>query len=129
MGEFSKPTLLNRLRGLFSKRKKVSLTQKYIVEITDSALSVTDPDENTRSIALNKIISIITETNDSGPWGEDVWFIIAGAGADEICVYPLGAENEDAALAYFSTLPGFTLKGMNSTANQQFVCWTKSGDD
>jgi len=123
--KLSKPTLFNHLRGLFSKRKKVSLTQKYTVELTSNTLSVTDPKNKIQSIPLNQITTITVETNDGGPWGMDVWFIVAGQGADQICVYPMGATNEDEALDYFLKLPGFELKGMDSTTNEQFICWAK----
>ena len=119
-GNISKPR-----RAKCAASTKQRLKTEYIVEITDGALTVTDPKDDTHSIGLDKITSIITQTNDSGPWGEDVWFIITGEDADEICVYPLGATNEEAALAYFSSLPGFELKGMDSTTNEQFICWAK----
>jgi len=99
---------------------------QYQVNVTDESFSVTNPDGKSSSVALAKITSIIVETNDSGPWGMDVWFIVMGGKDGEFCTYPMRATNDSVALDYFSSLPGFKLKGMDSTANAQFVCWQKT---
>jgi len=106
--------------------RKTQPETRYNVNVTDEIFSVTDPDGKPSSVALDKITSITVETNDSGPWGMDVWFIVMGSKESEFCTYPMGATNDLLALDYFSTLPGFELKGMNSTENARFVCWQKT---
>jgi len=100
--------------------------KKFTVTVTDESILVRDPDGNVSSVDLVEITSVTVETNDSGPWGIDVWFIVIGASDNELCTYPMGATNDDKALDYFITLPGFELKGMDSTENAQFVCWQKA---
>jgi hypothetical protein len=65
---------------------------------------------------------VFVVTNDSGPWGQDVWFVIEGA-REGGCRFPLGATGEQAALERLLKLPGFELRGMNCTENFIFECW------
>jgi hypothetical protein len=67
------------------------------------------------------------ETNDSGPWGADVWWILVGNAPESGCVYPNGATGEQEALEALQRLPGFDngqfIEAMTSTENARFVCW------
>jgi hypothetical protein len=106
------------------KPKPILPEKKFKVEITNTIISVTNPDERVAEIALNDVTSIVVKTNNTGPWGMDVWFVVMGQDG-EFCTYPMGATNDLLALDYYATLPGFELKGMNSTENAIFVCWDK----
>jgi len=117
--------LLGLISKQFRKPKPLLPENKFIVEVTDTTFSVANPDGTVAAISLKDITSIIVETNDTGPWGTDVWFIIAGQDGKS-CAYPMGATNDLLALDYYTTLPSFELKGMNSTENAQFVCWEKN---
>ncbi len=123
-GVFNKA--LSYISAQMHKPKPLLPESKFTVDVTDKKLFVTNPDGKVSSILLKSITSIIVETNDSGPWGMDVWFIIMGASDNEFCTYPMGATNDEKALDYFITLPRFELKGMNSTENARFVCWQKA---
>lgn len=112
--------IFSRLR----KPKPILPEKKFTVEITNIIISVTNPDGRVAAIALKDITSIVVKTNNTGPWGMDVWFIIMGQDG-EFCTYPMGATNDLLALDYYATLPGFELKGMNSTENAIFICWEK----
>jgi hypothetical protein len=69
------------------------------------------------------------ETNDTGPWGADVWWLLFGSDEQLAGVFPQGATGESSALDYLMILPGFDheqlTKAMCSTANAVFPVWTK----
>ena len=66
---------------------------------------------------------IVIETNDSGPWGMDVWWVLEGLPSAPIIRFPQGATGENEFIKYVSTLNGFAIRGMNSTRNDRFECW------
>jgi hypothetical protein len=79
-----------------------------------------------QAIEWEAVTRIFVETNDSGPWGQDVWWVVEGNGSR--CTFPQGATGEVKALAEFQRrFPSFEVKGMNSTSNATFVCWEKPG--
>jgi hypothetical protein len=92
------------------------------VSFSDAAIEVAAPNQETQTIGWSKVRRILVETNDSGPWGADVWWVLEGGGAR--CCFPQGATGETAALAEIARrFPTFQVKGMNSTSNATFVCW------
>lgn len=67
--------------------------------------------------------AVYVETNDSGPWGADVWWLLNDKSGQAKVAFPLMATGQDVALARLEMLPGFEIKGMNSTENARFLCW------
>ncbi|MFL0804256.1 MAG: hypothetical protein K6L81_11100 [Agarilytica sp.] len=63
-------------------------------------------------------------TNDSGPCGDDVWFVLLSK--TKQIEFPLGLDGCDSTLKRLKELPGFQLQGMNSTSNAEFQCWNSS---
>lgn len=103
--------------------------EAWCVVVDGTGVTVTHPGGDSRSMPWEKIRGLFIETNDSGPFGADVWWIAAG---DEGSVsFPLGATGEKEALAYLQTLPGFDnqalIKAMQSSENATFVIWDKGG--
>ena len=115
--------------SFFKKKKNVNekLTpeSKWIVEINGSKIKTIDYDGIEKSLDMHKIDQIIIETNDSGPWGTDVWWRILGR--DGLLSYPGGATGESKMLKNFERLPNFNhgklIRAMNSTDNAEFVIW------
>lgn len=94
------------------------------VVVSDRGLSSAFPNGVSQFLAWQDVARILVETNDSGPWGADVWWVLEGA--DARCEFPQGATGEDAALAEIRRrFPSFEVKGMNSTSNATFICWEK----
>ena len=93
----------------------------YIVSLNGETIQVENPDRSNQTMSLSGLRRVLVETNDSGPWGLDVWWVIEGQA--EVLRFPLGATGEDAFLTYAKRLPGFEIGGMNSTSNAQFECW------
>jgi hypothetical protein len=102
---------------------------KWIVAIDAGLISVTDDRGGTCSIQLYDVHGVIVETNDSGPWGADVWWLMLGADEEVRCAFPQGATGEDAVLDYFSVLPAFQhdqmAQAMASTDDARFAVWRR----
>ncbi len=113
-------------------RKGVARPQpeaRWIVELDRDHPRVTDDRSGVRSMAKDDLRGVAVETNDSGPWGTDVWWLLFGADDRMACLYPLGATGEAALLDYLCALPGFDFaemaKAMRSTDNAVFPVWRK----
>lgn len=101
---------------------------QVLVQFDEAGIAATYPDGTKLAIAWAEVGCIAIETNDSGPWGADLWWHLEGAG--KRCSYPGGATGEREALAGFPEhFPGFSheavIAAMGSTSNARFVCWQR----
>jgi hypothetical protein len=85
------------------------------------------PAGEAQAVAVNRLRSVYLETNDTGPWGADVWFVLDDGVAQ--CVFPLGATGEALVLDRLRQLPGFLMKGMGSTSTARFLCWSADNQE
>jgi hypothetical protein len=101
----------------------------YQVSVNEHEVQVVDPDGNTDKMLLSDLTKVVVETNDSGPWGADVWWQWYGD-SQAVCSYPQGATGEDQALAFVQTLNGFNddqlRSAMGCTSNRRFVVYERS---
>lgn len=85
------------------------------------------PDGATQTLSWSDLVRFEIQTNDSGPCGWDVWFVLIGA-RDRIS-FPLGATGEDDVLAKAEGVTGKSrrdlIDGMNCTENRTFITWEK----
>lgn len=72
---------------------------------------------------MSDLAAVWVETNDGGPWGADVWWLLNDNNGQTKVAFPQLATGEEAVLERLLLLPGFTLKGMNSVENARFRCW------
>jgi hypothetical protein len=94
------------------------------VVVSDTGLSAVFPTGESQFVSWEDVARVLVATDDSGPWGADVWWVLEGTGVR--CKFPQGATGEDAALAEIRRrFPSFEAKGMNSASNATFVCWEK----
>lgn len=117
--------------GWLKKRPlKLEPEARWNVVIDANNLSVIDAEGNERAISKADVSGVAIETNDSGPWGADVWWLIFGSDDGVSCAYPQGATGEQAAMDYLMALPGFDhaemIKAMSSVENAVFPVWRKS---
>lgn len=79
-------------------------------------------------MSWSELVRFEVRTNDSGPWGWDVWFVLVGD-RDEVS-FPLGATGEDDVLAKVESETGQSrsdlIDGLNCTDNRTFVTWERS---
>jgi hypothetical protein len=95
----------------------------FVVTVTNDEIRNHCPDGKIERIALKELCRVLVETNDSGPWGMDVWWILEGASPEHRVCFPQGATGDSAALGRLFQLPGFQIRGMDSVQNAQFECW------
>ncbi|MFT6087994.1 MAG: hypothetical protein ACI9DS_002997 [Glaciecola sp.] len=94
------------IKHWFGNRKEsVIYEAAIIVADCNNEISSTFPAGTVQSISWNAIDSIEVHTNDSGPWGADVWWILKGN--DSFCSYPQGATGEVELIPTFQSLPNF----------------------
>ena len=86
------------------------------VEIRNNAIVCTSPQGDVDIMPIASITSVKIETNDEGPLGTDVWWII-GSAVDAL-VFPSGATGEQQILQVLQQLPGFN----NSAVVDAMIC-------
>jgi len=99
----------------------------FVVTVSETEIVNHRPEGTVERVALAELKAVLIETNDSGPWGADVWWILLGSGLESGCVFPGGATGEQDVLERLQQLPGFdneaVIKAMGSTDHQRFLCW------
>ena len=99
----------------------------FVVSVSETEVSVIEPDGKTEKLLLSELQEVVIVTNDSGPSGADVWWLLRGMREGTGCRFPGGATGEDKLLQYVYALPGFNneafIKAMGSTSNASFSCW------
>lgn len=101
----------------------------WIVEVDTDYIQITDDAGTMKRLAKSDLRGVAIETNESGPWGTDLWWLLFGPDDRVACVYPQGATGEDAALDYLSNLPGIDFaqmaQAMGSTEDAFFPIWRR----
>jgi hypothetical protein len=100
----------------------------FVVTVNDDEIRNKCPNGKVERVAIKELRRVLVATNDSGPVGADVWWILEGSSAEQRVCFPQGAVGESAALDRLRELPGFQIRGMNSTRNAQFECWPHPQD-
>jgi hypothetical protein len=103
--------------------------RQIVVIFDDSGVCAAFPSGKIESIEWTEIERIVVETNDTGPWGADFWWVLDGRHAR--CTFPLGATGEPEALKQLrARFPSFDEDAVGdacrSTSNARFVCWAGS---
>jgi len=97
---------------------------RFVVEVTaDDEIVCRAPKQMEQRIKMADVAAVFVETNDSGPWGEDVWWLLNDDTGQTQVSFPQLATGENAALERLRQLPGFEVRGMNSGENGRFICW------
>ena len=102
----------------------------WTVTTLDDRIDAVDPHGELQSVPFEDLRGVMIETNDSGPVGTDVWWLLFGADDQIACAFPLGATGEKEAVGRLSSLPGFDheamIMAMGSTTNAVFAVWRAS---
>ena len=121
--------LLNWLREKWNARKEaVMFERQVVVTANESGISAVFPDGTVQSISWTDIDCIAIETNDSGPWGADLWWLFEGKSVR--VAYPQGVTGELEILGLLpARFPRFSDKQVilanGCTSNSRFVCWER----
>jgi len=117
------------LFSMFKKTKKIESgygpKSKWKVEINGIAIHITDYDGMKNAIELNRIQQISLETNDSSPWGTDLWWRITSDKATHS--FPGGSKGENELLEHFKTSPNFDKdqyhNALKTITTAEFIVW------
>ena len=125
--------MFEKIAAWIAKKKEeraeaVMFERAVIVRMDDQGISSTYPDGTVQAISWQDVQCVAIETNDSGPWGADVWWLLEGQ--DNHCTYPQGATGDPEALEeYPKRFADFSheavIKAMGCTSNARFVCWER----
>lgn len=103
---------------------------RFEVTLDDEKVTCRRPDGNDETVRWDELAAVVIETNDSGPLGMDVWWLLVPRDSESGCVVPQGARGEDRLLSRLQELSGFDnealIAAMSCTDNQRFVCWKAS---
>jgi hypothetical protein len=107
----------------------LSTEAQWTATSIEDRISAVDPNGEMRSVALDDLNGVMIETNDSGPFGADVWWLLFGADDQIACAFPQGAIGERAVVDQLMNLPGFDheamIMAMGSTGNAVFPVWRR----
>ena len=97
-----------------------------VVDINDR-VTASFPNGDSQSITWSGLKKVEIWTNDSGPWGADVWWVLTDS--EGYCSYPQGATGEQELIPKLQELPGFDgeafIRAMGSTSVAKFECWVR----
>jgi hypothetical protein len=100
---------------------------RFVVTVDADRIACRRPSGDVESVDWDDLEFVIIETNDTGPWGADVWWMLGGRGGKGGCAIPQGATGEKQLLEALQRLPGFNNQGlidaMACTENRRFLCW------
>lgn len=113
-----------RLFSLFKKKKRKLSEGAFSVMISEGYLLLVNPKGKIEKIKLEEIRKVIIQTNDTGPWGTDLWWIVSN---DTITIaIPNGASGEEKLVEVLQDLPTFNneemIAAMVSTSIGEFIC-------
>ena len=113
------------------KQKPLQPETQWTVIVGEDSIRITDNQDSVRELAKQELKGVAIETNDSGPWGADLWWMLFDLGGQLAGAFPGGATGESALIDYVATLPSFNhgemIRAMASTDNAVFVLWERSG--
>jgi hypothetical protein len=119
-------TWLKSLGGLAPERRAEPETE-YVMSLIGEVIAVRDPDGQEHRLAISDLRGVIVETDDSGPWGADLWWLLFGADDRVAVAFPGGAANEQMVIDRLMALPGFDFeamtRAMGSTDVAVFPLW------
>lgn len=112
------------------KRPKVLYPESLWDVLADElGFRATDPTGKTAFAPRADLTLVAIATNDSGPWGADVWWLMYGADGQLACGFPQGATGEKHVVRALMALPGFDqremIKAMGCTSNANFIVWRR----
>lgn len=100
----------------------------WSVTVSGANIITTDGTGERRVVAISDLSSIVVATDDSGPWGDDVVFILYGADGQPLSIFPSGARGNEEFVKWMAITPGYRdrelARSMASTQVARFTVWT-----
>jgi hypothetical protein len=96
----------------------------WSVSFSEGDIVTSDGQGAGRKLPLRELRRVVIATDDSGPWGADVVFLLYSDDPDPAAVFPLEATGRDSFVEWLSAQPGYQdrelAKAMGSTRVARF---------
>lgn len=79
----------------------------WSVKFSDGDIVTSDGQGAERKLPLRDLRRVVVATDDSGPWGADVVFLLYSNDPDPAAIFPLEATGRDVFMEWLSAQPGF----------------------
>ena len=111
-----------------TRREALIFERRIHVSADFTGVSVRFPTGEQQAIGWDEVRCVAIETNDSGPWGADVWWLLEDSQSQ--VAYPQGATGDEEMLEQFPLrFAGFShevvIRAMRCMEDARFVCWEK----
>src|SRR4051794_23331757 len=103
---------LKAVTDRFKRPKGLYPESSWNVSADELGFRATDQTGKTMFSPKDDLTLVAIATNDSGPWGADVWWLMYGADGRLACGFPQGATGEKNVLDALMALPGFDQREM-----------------
>jgi hypothetical protein len=113
--------MLRWLRKMLANRSPLTL---WSVSFVDGDIVTNDGQGTERKLPLPDLRRVEVATDDSGPWGADVVFLLYSSDREPAVIFPLEAAGRDDFVKWLSAQPGYQdrelAKAMGSTQVARF---------
>lgn len=92
------------LRKLFAGNTRSS---PWAVSVVDGVIITSDGQGTERRLDAADLRTVVVATDDSGPWGHDVVFLLYAGGPEPAALFPLEATGCQDFVGWMSRLPGY----------------------
>ncbi len=97
---------------------------QWSVRFDGDDIVTSDGQGDERKMALRDLTQVVVATDDSGPWGADVVFLLYSNEPHPTCLFPLEATGRDSFVAWLEAQPGYNdrelARAMGSTKVARF---------
>lgn len=101
----------------------------WSVRVAQGIIHTSDGQGTVRDLLIQHLRSVVVATDDSGPWGDDVVFLLYADAPDPVGAFPLEADGCQDFVAWLSGQAGYRseelAKAMASTQVARFVVYER----
>ena len=117
------------LSWLLKKLRTPEPQSPWTVAIDDGLIRTSDGQGTSRELPVAQLSSVVVATDDSGPWGDDVVFLLYADVPDPVGLFPLEAKGCQDFIGWMSGRPGYRdrelAKAMGSTSAARFLVYER----
>lgn len=114
--------MIERFRKWLSRP---SALERWSVHIESDHIVTADGHGEMRCLAIADLTKVVVATDDSGPWGPDVVYLLYGVGPDPVGMFPLEATGCQTFVTWLSQRAGYNdrkhRRAMGSTQVARFT--------
>ncbi|RYY29474.1 MAG: hypothetical protein EOP62_00095 [Sphingomonadales bacterium] len=108
--------MLRWLRKMLANNSPLT---RWSVSFVDGDIVTSDGQGTERKLPIRDLRRVVVATDDSGPWGADVVYLLYSSGPDPAGIFPLEAAGGDDFVKWLGVQPGYKdrelAKAMGST--------------